>query len=279
MRWSGRPSTHASALRFGAGAPRRTLARTVAAFTLAELLVVIGIIAILAAIGLPALRGLGQSNAIDAATRQMLDDLAYARLRAINDRTTVFMLFVPPNAEQQVTNLAPYRLTGYTLYSRRSVGEQPGRSSPRQLIPWRRLPDGVFFAINKLADPAFSGVLTNKLQEPFAWTNNFYIAITNRVYALGMRYIAFDDRGRLTRFDALGRPLPTGEDQFIALVRGSVTHPQDGQGRYLELDAVEVPPGNRRYIRINWLTGRAEVHGDLLRDETTGQEYIALRPQ
>lgn len=232
------------------------------AFSLVELLVVIGIIAILASIGIPALRGLGESNAIDAATRQMLDDLAYARQRAINDRATVYLLFVPPNVEQQVTNLAPYRLTGYTLFSRRAVGEQPGKQSPRQLIPWRVLPETTFFPLSKfLTGLPISP--TNVWERPLSWTNTFSLVITNRAYtSLGMQYLAFNAQGQVVRLDERGRWVG-GRDEYLALARGSVVHPQDAQGRFIgPPDVVEVPEGNRRYLRLHWLTGRAEVVGD-----------------
>ncbi|MBX3748091.1 MAG: prepilin-type N-terminal cleavage/methylation domain-containing protein [Verrucomicrobiae bacterium] len=246
------------------------------AFTLAELLVVVVIIGILAAIGLPALRGLGESNAIDAATRQMLDDLAYARLRAINDRTTVYLLFPPPNVEVQAGHLAPYRLTGYTLYSRRSVGEQPGRQSPRQLIPWRTLPDKTFFPITKFVN---TPSVTNEYERPWAATNNFTLVITNQVFpAVRMNYLAFNPLGQLVRHDADGRPV-SGQDEYVALVKGSVVHPRETDGRYIEPpDLVETPRGNRRYIRINWLTGRASVLGDAVAD-ASGRIQILGQPE
>src|SRR6266480_1528346 len=67
-----------------------------AAFTLIELLVVMAIIGLLAAIGLPALKGFGKGTGLAGAQRQLLDDLAFARLRAISGRTTIYMVFVPP---------------------------------------------------------------------------------------------------------------------------------------------------------------------------------------
>lgn len=242
-------------------------------FSLTELLVVIAIIGVLAAIGIPALRGLGESNTIDSATRQLLDDLGFARLRAINDRTTVYMLFVPPNVEDQNTNLAPYRLTGYTLFARRTVGEQPGRQSPRQLIPWRALPDKTFFPLEKLAAP-LAVPSTNIYDQPLAWTNNFPLTITNRLYpSMGMYYLAFNPQGQLVRFDPRGRPL-TGRDEYLSVAKGTVDHRRDPAGHYLAiepLDITETPLRNRRYFRVNWLTGRAEVLGDLVKldDGTT----------
>jgi prepilin-type N-terminal cleavage/methylation domain-containing protein len=248
------------------------------AFTLAELLVVIVIIGVLAAIGIPALRGLGESTSIDSATRQILDDLAFARQRAINDRTTVYMLFVPPNVGTQVTNLVPLRLRGYTLFARRTVGEQPGRQSPRQLIPWRALPDATHVPLTKfLGIPA--GVTINNnvraYEQPFAWTNNFELEITNVTKRLAMNYLAFNPQGQLVQFDGRGATV-SQENAYVPLVRGSIFNPVDSQGRYLlELpDAVEVPVGNRRYIKINWLTGRAEVLGDYFLSDTNAQPTL-----
>src|SRR5436309_6306153 len=74
------------------GRPRR-----LAAFTIIELLVVMGIIAILTTIGLPALKGFGKGTGMAGAQRQMLQDLGLARLAAINGRTSVYMVFVPTN--------------------------------------------------------------------------------------------------------------------------------------------------------------------------------------
>src|ERR1041385_3265001 len=69
------------------------------AFTLLEMLTVIVIIGIIAALALPALRGPSEGVAINAAVNQMIGDLALARQKAIANRATVAVVFVPPNID------------------------------------------------------------------------------------------------------------------------------------------------------------------------------------
>src|SRR5204863_9333530 len=82
-----------------------------AAFTLIELLVVMAIIGVLATIGLPAIKGFGKGTGMAGAQRQLLDDLAFARLRAISGRTTIYMVFVPPGIMAHFADFNQVRFT------------------------------------------------------------------------------------------------------------------------------------------------------------------------
>lgn len=78
-----------------------------------------------------------------------------------------------------------------------------------------------------------------------------------------MPFLAFGPQGQLVRFNQLGQPIP-GQDGYIQLARGSVFNEAEPDGSMPAPDVAEVPRDNRRYIRVNWLTGRAEVMGDLV---------------
>src|SRR5579863_5795993 len=67
------------------------------AFTLIELLTVIAIVGILAALVAPVFIHFTKPDVTEAATRQMLDDVARARQLAITQRATVYMVFIPTN--------------------------------------------------------------------------------------------------------------------------------------------------------------------------------------
>lgn len=242
--------------------------RRVAAFTLVEMLVVIAIIGMLAAVGLPALKGFGQSNTIAAAQRQMLDDISAARQRAIAEHTEVYIVFMPhtnssladyvrsrnglsPGSStlQQVTNLLGEQYTSYALYTPRAVGDQPGRPVGRYLQingrNWQTLPEGMFFKTTKFA-------FTNEGVSPFRTRPFPFPTATNAPVFLP--YIQFNYLGQLVS------PRDDGAE-IIPLARGSIFYDPG-----FNPDPIENPRGNSsrtntmyNWVRIDGLTGRARI--------------------
>ena len=257
---------------------------------------------IIAALSVPALKNLGKSNIAVSAGRQLLDDVARARQFAISQHTTVYMVFVKANfwmapsfptpnqwwfnltpaKKAAATNLCDKQLTGYTFVSLRSVGDQPGRGTPRYLAPWHNLPDGTFIVSQKYVTPGT--VVSSQAQPLFSYWNQYYPhPDQNKIYAFAtntipfptetspsvpMPYIAFNYLGQLT-FDGVN--LST-RDEYIPIAQGSVSPAIDVATKALVIlllpagspSVSENPPGNStnsmyNIVHIDRLTGRATL--------------------
>jgi type II secretory pathway pseudopilin PulG len=252
----------------------RMIARPVtrcSGITVLELLVVIGIIVALSALAVPAIRSMTRSNTVSSANRQLLDDLALARQRAINDHSVVRVVFVPPEVTDETlfkakigndpgserdrkvfTNILTGGLRRYALYAERTAGDQPGRHTGRYLTSWRTLPDGTFIPEWQLAErfrtTPFSLVL-DPVSVPFP---------TSAGLAQYLPHISFDYSGGVVKANGARK----AEGEFLYLARGSVLFSRDSAGN-ATVDARENPLGNStnnyNRVRIDGLTGRARI--------------------
>jgi prepilin-type N-terminal cleavage/methylation domain-containing protein len=260
------------------------------AFTLIELLTVLAIVGILAALVAPVFIHFTKPDVTEAATRQMLDDCARARQLAMSQRSTVYMVFVPTNfwgtpatanttpwsklpplikTSSVVTQMYGAQWTGYLMVGLRSVGDQPGNPQARDLQKLKTLPEGAFFSPLKFTRPAypFAGLViqSNYLMYGFLTTNNIPFptvdVLTNTVApnyppilqsggGLILPYIAFNYLGQLTPGD--GSVLPY--DEYIPLTYGRLRQPRDGNSKaYIQglPTATEVPAGGSTGISYN----------------------------
>jgi prepilin-type N-terminal cleavage/methylation domain-containing protein len=259
--------------------------RSLRAFTLLELMVVIAIIGFIAALALPHVGGMGQANSMTTATRQLLDDVALARQRAMVNRATVYMVFLPPMfwtnygsvngtyqeadtilSGAQMTNLMAHQYNAYALVSLSSVGDQPGQHHARYVTDWRTLPTGVIFApfeftitnspTNLTTTNTLSGITNVNVIQPWTRVALPFPSVYPPNMPLNLPCIAFTPQGSLST---------SFTNQYIALARGTVFYPTDTNGVPLlePPNWAENPPGNDannpNLIQIDWLTARATL--------------------
>ncbi len=249
------------------------------AFTLVELLVVLAIIGLVLALSLPNFRASSEGAALEAAKRQLINDLQFARQNAIATRSTVAVVFVPRDvlipsyvnpsdagySATERTNL--YRLQGgplttYAVFGFRHVGDQPGAGVPRYITPWRTLPEKTFIAEAMFNDfPPYG----------FHWATNapFPFPLGTSGKRTVLPYIAFNPEGQcLPVLNSGGftdaAALTRNDDIIISLANGVVNYTRDpATGQVIGFTAQEIPPNNStnelNAIHIDWLTGRARL--------------------
>ena len=239
------------------------------AFTLVEMLVVLVIIAILTGLALPHIRGNTEAVALKAAAFQVVDDLSWARQKAISQRSTVAVVFLTDaifdNSQVDPSTLATndagqvHRLRGgiythYAVYGFRRVGEQPGRASVSYLTEWKALPDKTFFPTN----PAYADRTLAALPKA-----RFPFPSAASISHVQLPYIAFDHEGRVVELKDMrtGRSAPYPFNGITnAVARGAVFYGRDNQGRITSIEIQEIPPGNgaNTMVVVDAVTGRAK---------------------
>ena len=241
------------------------------AFSLIELLVVIAIIGLLAGIALPSVRGLMGSDKVNAAATQLSDDLAYARQKAMNDRTTVYVVFVSPrivkenwnqlnqDERKQLNALVDGQYTAYSIFARRSLGDQPGPGRARYVTEWQRLPEGMLISTNEFV------YYDKNVWRTLASTNRPFLYMpvpfpTAQSPEVLLPCVAFNYQGQLLHQVQSNNP----SDEYIYISRGNVSFPRSPGGGLAMADAkvVESPKTNwmrNPYVRVDWLTGRSRV--------------------
>ena len=260
-----------------------------AAFTLVEMLVVLGIIGVLAAMTLPSFKSAGKGNVLESATRQLQDDLAFARLKAMSGRTKVYVVFAPDynwflnwysaavlNSpaitnylffNQAANNVIGGQLTSYAIFAPRQVGDQPGQSTPRYLTEWHSLPDGAFIPSSAFRNP---NIFHNVPGSPL--TNTIPVEESAGAWAPPLPFIAFDEQGRLHR-----HPGPV----MLPVIQGSIQHPKESTGQtniVVPTDAIETAlpvPAGGIVPNIEYLVAGAP--GSSVQYPLAGPTYLAGR--
>src|SRR5437763_9904270 len=126
------------------------------AFTLVEMLVVLGMIVILLSAIIPAVTSLSKANGRKAAMANLLGGIEQARAEAINTSQASYVVFPTFGAGTTQSTLDRYNFKSYAIFEDNAAN--PG--SVKQITPWKALPTGVALraagtaALANLADPA-----------------------------------------------------------------------------------------------------------------------------
>ena len=216
-----------------AGAPRRAVASRGGGFTLLELLVVMGIIAMMLVALVPAVTSLSKSGGRRAARDSLLGGIEQARAEAIKSGQATYVVF-PMFSNGMQSTLDRYNYRSYAIFEDNAAS--PG--NVKQLTDWKSFPAGVALraagtaALSNLADPA-------TLIPPVTFTFNPDTSATPF---------------RCFKFNSNGEVQAPAANVLLAVFEGYVNNgsevatTKDGSGN----------PSAVEYLTVSQFTGRAE---------------------
>jgi prepilin-type N-terminal cleavage/methylation domain-containing protein len=209
------------------------------AFTLIELMVVIGIIAALLIVVVPAVNSLSKSGGRKAAIASLLGIIEQARAEAIKSGQATYVVF-PEFATASQPTRERYHFKSFALFEDDPVNA----TTPRQLTGWKTLASGVSLR----ADSSSTEAITN-LPDAATLTPSATITFTPENTATATFHcLKFNPTGELEA--------PTSNVKlavFEGNVSGTSEVPTSGR------DA-SGSPAARESIKIAHLTGRAEIN-------------------
>ena len=110
-----------------------------AAFTLLELLVVIGIISLLLVAVIPAVNSLSKSSGRKGAISNLLGAIEQARIQAVKDGQATYVVFPTLSAGTSQSIVDQYHYRSYAVFE----DDPANPTQPKQLTPWKKLPTGI----------------------------------------------------------------------------------------------------------------------------------------
>lgn len=169
------------------------------AFTLIEMLLVVGIIGLMLGIAIPFFQGIGQGTRLDAATRELHYTLLFARQHAITRRERVFVVF--PNTDTAVPGVS---VAAYRSYAVCTTNEF--------IREWAFLPPEVVFDPNYPNPGSANNLFRNasyRTANPSLWSGNQPALVFRTDGSLDLR----------TRYPEIalgqGQVLAAGEEPFL----------------------------------------------------------------